>query len=97
MNRLCFVLASFLTSALPIHAAPDAMTKQNVLCLFADDQRADTIAELGNPHIVTPNLHRLVKRGASLGWGAHENRDGKLAALGDSQLHRGGLWNKVAH
>ena len=35
----------------------------NVLFLFADDQRADTIAALGNPHIKTPNLDRLVKRG----------------------------------
>ena len=35
----------------------------NVLFLFADDQRADTIAALGNTHIKTPNLDRLVKRG----------------------------------
>jgi arylsulfatase A-like enzyme len=35
----------------------------NVLFLFADDQRADTIAALGNKHIRTPNLDRLVKRG----------------------------------
>ncbi len=37
--------------------------RPNVLFLFADDQRADTIAALGNPHIQTPNLDRLVKRG----------------------------------
>lgn len=37
----------------------------NVLILFADDQRADTIAALGNPHIKTPNLDRLVRRGVS--------------------------------
>jgi arylsulfatase A-like enzyme len=37
----------------------------NVLFLFADDQRADTIAALGNPHIKTPNLDRLVTRGLS--------------------------------
>lgn len=35
----------------------------NVLFLFADDQRADTIAALGNTHIKTPNLDRLVRRG----------------------------------
>ncbi|HET6882689.1 MAG TPA: sulfatase-like hydrolase/transferase [Pirellulales bacterium] len=35
----------------------------NVLLLFADDQRADTIAALGNPIIKTPNLDRLVHRG----------------------------------
>ncbi len=37
----------------------------NVLILFADDQRADTIAALGNSHIKTPNLDRLVRRGVS--------------------------------
>jgi arylsulfatase A-like enzyme len=31
--------------------------------LFADDQRADTIAALGNPLIQTPNLDRLVRSG----------------------------------
>jgi arylsulfatase A-like enzyme len=35
----------------------------NVLFLFTDDQRADTIAALGNQHIKTPNLDRLVARG----------------------------------
>ncbi len=35
----------------------------NVVFLFADDQRADTIAALGNPIIRTPNLDRLARRG----------------------------------
>jgi arylsulfatase A-like enzyme len=39
--------------------------KPNVLFFFADDQRADTIAALGNPVIKTPNLDRLVRRGLS--------------------------------
>lgn len=37
--------------------------RPNIIFLFADDQRADTIAALGNPHIRTPNLDRLVRRG----------------------------------
>jgi len=37
----------------------------NVLFLFADDQRADTIAALGNPIIQTPNLDRLARRGVA--------------------------------
>jgi arylsulfatase A-like enzyme len=45
--------------------AANATAKPNVLFLFADDQRADTIAALGNPIIQTPNLDRLVKRGVS--------------------------------
>jgi arylsulfatase A-like enzyme len=39
--------------------------RPNILLLFADDQRADTIAAWGNPHIQTPNLDRLVQRGCS--------------------------------
>ncbi|MCI0460351.1 MAG: sulfatase-like hydrolase/transferase [Gemmataceae bacterium] len=35
----------------------------NVLFILSDDQRADTIAALGNKHIQTPNLDRLVKTG----------------------------------
>lgn len=39
--------------------------KLNVLFLFADDQRADTIAAHGNPAIRTPHLDRLAQRGLS--------------------------------
>jgi arylsulfatase A-like enzyme len=39
--------------------------RPNVLFLFADDQRADTVAALGNKHIKTPNLDRIAKRGLS--------------------------------
>ncbi len=37
--------------------------RPNILFLFADDQRADTIAALGNPVIKTPNLDRLTRAG----------------------------------
>jgi arylsulfatase A-like enzyme len=46
-------------------AATTPPAKPNVLFIFADDQRADTIAALGNPRIQTPNLDRLVKRGVA--------------------------------
>jgi arylsulfatase A-like enzyme len=39
--------------------------RPNVLLLFADDQRVDTIAAHGNPHIVTPTLDRLAASGFS--------------------------------
>jgi arylsulfatase A-like enzyme len=39
--------------------------KPNILFLFSDDQRADTIAALGNQHIQTPNLDRLVQQGTT--------------------------------
>src|SRR5438270_13197689 len=37
--------------------------RPNILILYSDDQRHDTIAALGNKVIKTPNLDRLVKRG----------------------------------
>jgi arylsulfatase A-like enzyme len=45
--------------------AAGAAKKPNVLFLFSDDQRADTIAALGNKHIQTPNLDRLVRQGTA--------------------------------
>ena len=44
---------------------PTPTKRPNVLVLFADDQRADTIAALGNSHIRTPNLDRLVSQGTT--------------------------------
>ena len=50
-----------------LHAAEPqpASTKPNILFLFADDQRADTIGALGNPLIRTPNLDRLARAGVA--------------------------------
>jgi arylsulfatase A-like enzyme len=39
--------------------------RPNILFLFADDMRADTIGAHGNPHIETPNLDRLARAGFS--------------------------------
>ena len=41
------------------------MPQSNILYVMTDQQRFDTIAALGNSHIYTPNLDRLVKRGLS--------------------------------
>lgn len=45
--------------------AAAGVSKPNILFLFADDQRADTIAAHGNSHIRTPNLDKLVASGFS--------------------------------
>ncbi len=58
---LVAILVSMASSSLGLHAAETA--RPNILFLFADDQRADTIAALGNTIIKTPNLDRLVHRG----------------------------------
>ncbi|MFO0966771.1 MAG: sulfatase-like hydrolase/transferase [Gemmataceae bacterium] len=58
MIRFYFALASFLLAA-PLHAG----ARPNVVFILSDDQRADTIAALGNKQIKTPALDRLVKNG----------------------------------
>ncbi len=50
---------------LAVTASLSAASAPNIVFIFADDQRADTIAALGNPVIKTPNLDRLVKRGVA--------------------------------
>lgn len=57
LSILCALLAQFHATGAP----PPA--RHNILFLFADDQRADTIAALGNPVIRTPNLDRLARSG----------------------------------
>ena len=52
-------------ACLCLTVAAQAAGKPNILFLFADDQRADTIAAHGNPHIKTPNLDKLVAAGFS--------------------------------
>lgn len=55
-----------LFASLALAAAPaQPPARPNILFLFADDQRADTIGAHGNPHIRTPNLDRLVAGGTS--------------------------------
>src|SRR5271170_3713925 len=60
-----FMLAALLVPPPSTLRAADGPAKPNVLFLFADDQRADTIAALGNAVIKTPNLDRLVKKGVA--------------------------------
>ncbi|MSR65855.1 MAG: DUF4976 domain-containing protein [Pedosphaera sp.] len=55
--------ASVLAVLLAAVAVLGAGQRPNVLFIFADDMRADTIAALGNPNIQTPHLDRLVHSG----------------------------------
>src|SRR5262245_44149622 len=38
-------------------------SRPDILFIMTDQQRFDTIAALGNPHIYTPNMDQLVRRG----------------------------------
>lgn len=57
-----FTLGSAAVLAGPSATAP-AANRPNVLLLLTDDQRADTIAALGNPAIRTPHLDTLARAG----------------------------------
>src|SRR6516164_11412350 len=59
--RSCALVLGLLA---PVGPASQAAGRPNVLFLFSDDQRADTIHALGNAAIETPGLDRLVARGA---------------------------------
>ena len=43
----------------------DTGKKPNIVFIFADDQRFNTIHALGNDEIITPNLDKLVEKGTS--------------------------------
>ncbi len=65
MKLLLLIIALQLVPLGMLTAGDDPPARPNVLFLFADDQRADTIAALGNPVIKTPNLDRLVHNGVA--------------------------------
>jgi len=60
MRYLCPIVFLLLSVA-----SVRAAEKPNIVFLFADDQRADTIGAHGNEHIETPNLDRLASEGYS--------------------------------
>jgi arylsulfatase A-like enzyme len=82
-------------------AAPargDGPTRPNLVLLFADDQRADTIAAWGNPHIRTPNLDRLVARGTSFrGNYCFGSNSGAVCVPSRAMLLSGRTWLDVPH
>ena len=61
--RLLALLLCGLAVSSALAAAP--ATRPNILILFADDQRADTIGAHGNPHLKTPVIDGLVRAGVS--------------------------------
>ncbi|MDQ3624095.1 MAG: sulfatase-like hydrolase/transferase [Verrucomicrobiota bacterium] len=60
MRRIFLCAAAILILA---GLASRAADQPNVLFLFTDDQRPDTIAALGNPALKTPNLDRIASSG----------------------------------
>lgn len=64
IRQTLILLLAFLGLSGPRMAgAQPPAKKPHVIFLFADDQRADCIGALGNPHLKTPHLDTLVRRG----------------------------------
>jgi arylsulfatase A-like enzyme len=76
--------------------AERARAKPNVLFLFADDMRADTIAAHGNSHIRTPNIDRLAARGFSFrGNYVFGGNSGAVCVPSRAMLMTGRTWFNV--
>lgn len=87
--------------ALSACAAPDdapRAERPNILFLFADDQRADTLGAWGNPHIRTPNLDALVARGFSFRSNYCMGGDsGAVCVPSRAMLHSGRAFFRIPH
>ena len=64
-RRACLASLALAAGGAQTPTALRAAKRPNILFLFADDQRADTIHAHGNPNIKTPNLDRLAAAGVS--------------------------------
>src|SRR5688572_13134301 len=65
---ICFALSMNAAHAAEGPVSDNAVKtgkKPNVLFIFSDDQRADTIGAWGNAHVKTPNLDRMASEGTS--------------------------------
>ena len=62
MNRRHFLTAAGLGAA---RAAFGARKRPNILVLFTDDQRFNTVNALNNPEVKTPTMDRLVRQGTA--------------------------------
>ena len=64
VSLLALLIGGAFASSEVAHAASDSARKRpNIILLFADDQRPDTVGAFGNPHIETPHLDRLSAEG----------------------------------
>lgn len=62
----------------------------NVVLMVADDQRADTIGRLGNPHIKTPHLDRLAAGGFAFRHARNMGaQNGAVCVPARAMLHTG--------
>jgi arylsulfatase A-like enzyme len=85
-----------LTARIAQPGAAQPPRRPNVLFLFADDMRADTIAAHGNPHIRTPTLDALARRGVSFRSAYVFGGDsGAVCVASRAMLMSGRTWFRV--
>src|SRR4051794_15666993 len=93
-----FVLVAAGITLSGLHAHGQGPSRPNILLLFADDQRADTIGAWGNAHIRTPNLDRLARRGTSFrGNYCFGSNSGAVCVPSRAMLMSGRSWLDVPH
>src|SRR5215475_3692467 len=98
MLRSIFLILCAMVASFPLDAAGQRVParKPNILLIFADDMRADTIAAHGNPYIKTPNLNGLVRRGFSFrGNYIFGGNSGAVCVPSRAMLMSGKTWFKV--
>ncbi len=99
MKPLVTIIVGVVVALVPVAGkanAADSSARPNILILFADDMRADTIAAHGNPHIKTPNLDRLSAEGYSF----HANyvfggNSGAVCMPSRAMLMTGKTWFRI--
>ncbi|MBL4885152.1 MAG: sulfatase-like hydrolase/transferase [Planctomycetaceae bacterium] len=70
-----------------------AAKKPNILFLFADDQRADTIRAHGNSQIQTPHIDKIVKQGFSFRNNyCFGSNSGAVCIPSRAMVHSGKIW-----
>lgn len=85
--------AAALVTACSSATASETANRPNILFLFADDQRADTIGAWGNSHIHTPNIDALVRRGFSFKRNyCFGSNSGAVCVPSRAMLHTGKHW-----
>ena len=96
MSKTFRSIVVFSVLLLSLSAAVQAADRPNILFLFADDMRADTIAAHGNPHIKTPNLDRLAASGFSFrGNYVFGGNSGAVCVPSRAMLMSGKTWFHV--
>lgn len=71
---------------------------RNILFLFADDQREDTISAYGNPHIRTPNLDRLAGAGTAFRQNyCFGGNSGAVCVPSRAMVHSGRTWTRISN